>query len=71
MINDHFEIENHGSIVRMLPISEWAKEWWEANVDPSCPMMGKYYCVESRFAFDILDGFKNEVFGSQPLEEQI
>ena len=58
MINDHVKIENHGSIVRMLPISELAKNWWEENVDPECPMMGKYYCVEHRFAYDIINGFE-------------
>ena len=57
MINDHVIIENHGSIVRMLPISEWAKDWFEDNVDNSL-MMGKYYCAEPRFASDIILGFE-------------
>jgi hypothetical protein len=59
MFSEHFEIENHGSIVRMLPISDFAKDWWENQVDPNCPMMGKYYCVDSRYAQDIINGFES------------
>jgi|TARA_R100001079_G_C4326839_1_gene101430 hypothetical protein len=51
----HFEIKNTGSIVLFEPLTEWASEWWEENVEDS-QMIGGAYAVEHRYAEDIAAG---------------
>ena len=51
----HFEIKKAGSIVLFEPLTEWASEWWEENVEDS-QMIGGAYAVEHRYAEDIATG---------------
>ena len=51
----HFEIKKAGSIVLFEPLTEWASEWWEENVEDS-QMIGGAYAVEHRYAEDIANG---------------
>lgn len=53
----HFEIENHGTLVLVKPITEFAKEWWYKNVDPHADMYGKFFVVETRYLEPIMQGF--------------
>ena len=49
------EIKKAGSIVLFEPLTEWASEWWEDNVEDS-QMIGGAYAVEHRYAEDIATG---------------
>ena len=51
----HFDIKKAGSIVLFEPLTEWASEWWEENVEDS-QMIGGAYAVEHRYAEDIATG---------------
>ena len=57
---DDFDVYNGGSIILFHPLTKAAENWWTANVDPECLMMGASYAVEARFAGDIMDGLNNE-----------
>jgi hypothetical protein len=61
MFAEHFEIIPSGSIVLVEPCTEFAKEWWNDNVDSNCPKMGNWFAVECRYFSDIRDGFNFEM----------
>ena len=58
LIND-FTIINQGSIVQFLPLTDIAKNWCEKHI-PTAMRMGFTYCVEHRYAIDIVEGIKQE-----------
>ncbi len=55
-IQDYFNIKQSGSIVLFKPETEFAKEWWEENVEES-QTIGGAYAVEHRYADEIIEGF--------------
>lgn len=56
-----FLIMNGGSIVQFWPQSDAAKEWWSDNVQEA-PTLGQSFCVEHRYAHDIIDGLAEAGF---------
>ena len=49
-------IENHGSIILFIPLTELAVGWCAANLPADCPSIGPAYAVECRYAGDIVHG---------------
>ena len=60
-IKTHFDINNQGTLVLFVPKTHWAKDFWEEKVDPNCQTFGDGYCVEHRYAQDIMDGIQDEL----------
>ena len=56
-MEEHFEIINQGSLALVMPLTEFAQEWWKDNVDDDAQMMGQYFVVEPRYLLNILEGF--------------
>lgn len=54
-------IINGGTIFQFWPQSDAAKEWWDENVQDG-PTLGQSYCVEHRYASDIIDGLAEAGF---------
>ena len=54
-----FEINNQGTLILFTPLTDNAKQWWIDNVDPNCQTFGNAYCVEHRYANDIIEGIQN------------
>jgi hypothetical protein len=50
-----FDMHFDGSIVMFAPISDEAKQWFYVHLGEDPLMFGNWYCVEHRYANDILD----------------
>ena len=59
---EEFEINNQGTLILFTPLTDNAKQWWTDNVDPDCQTFGNAYCVEHRYAQDIIEGIKNGLY---------
>lgn len=51
-----FEVQNHGSIFLLVPISLAALEWVEANIPDDAQRLGRSIAVEHRYIWDIVAG---------------
>lgn len=49
-------VTNHGSIIALVGNTDAGAEWLAEHLPEDCPTLGASYCVETRFADDILDG---------------
>lgn len=54
-----FEVENHGSIFLLRPISEGAHDWAFENLPADVPTFGTAIAVEHRFIADIVEGIQS------------
>ena len=59
----HIEINNHGTIVVLRPISDEGRQWFEANVGD--PEPGGIYTCEPRMAQDILQAAARDLLSMQ------
>lgn len=51
-----FELQNHGSIWTLRPVTLAALEWCQEHLPNDAPMIGNTYCIEARYISDIVDG---------------
>jgi hypothetical protein len=51
----HFEVENHGSILQFRALTPEAEAWVEEHIPEDAWFGGGFVC-EPRFAVDIIDG---------------
>jgi hypothetical protein len=56
-----FIVQNHGTIWTFRARSPGAQAWWVENVGDG-PCLGRNWCVEHRFAREILDGLRRDGF---------
>ena len=59
----HIEINNHGIIVVLRPISDEGRQWFEDNVGE--PEPGGIYTCEPRMAQDILQAAARDLLSMQ------
>lgn len=57
-----FDIENHGSICLIRPLTPDVDEWLHANVDPEAQWFGKALVVEPRYVEELYEGLVAEGF---------
>lgn len=57
-----FDIENHGSICLIRPMTPDVDEWLRANVDPEAQWFGNALVVEPRYVGDLVEGLVAEGF---------
>ena len=60
-----FNVEDHGSIVLIRPLSSDVQAWIEENVDPEAQWFGGALVCEPRFAEDIVHALAEEGFALQ------
>lgn len=65
-----FDVNNHGTIWTIAPLTEAAREHAVAHFPEDCPTLGIAYAVEHRYAPDIVtallhEGFAVEVDGHE------
>jgi len=53
-----FQVENHGSIVLLRPMSDAGREWAEQYLPDDAPMFGLAYAIEHRYIGDIVEGIR-------------
>jgi hypothetical protein len=53
---DEIQIENQGSLILFIPITENAKTWLQENVQEDAQWFGKALVVEPRYAGDLARG---------------
>ena len=57
-VDMHFD----GSIVMLAPRHEEAKDWFTYHLGEDPLMFGNWYCIERRYASDIIDELLNSGF---------
>jgi hypothetical protein len=50
------QVENHGSIFLLRPMSSPGQDWLEANIQPDAQMFGNAVACEPRYVSDIVRG---------------
>jgi hypothetical protein len=55
-------VQDHGSIITFYPMNPEAKEHGEQHFPNDCPMIGDNYCVEHRYATDIISDLMGHGF---------
>jgi hypothetical protein len=60
MTTTDFEIDNHGSICILRPLTEAAKEWCDEHLPEGAMWWGGGCAVEPRYIDDIVDGILND-----------
>ena len=58
----HLEVTNHGTIIAVQPLTQFASNWFKQNLDADVMMMGKAYMIEHRYWPDIKHGFDEELY---------
>lgn len=53
-----FEIDYHGSILVVRPVTEAAKEWTDISIDPTAQWWGQGFAVEPRFVCNLIAGIE-------------
>jgi len=51
-----FEVQNHGSIYLLRPLTEAARDWCNDNLPDDAPTFGHAYAIEHRYIRDIVEG---------------
>lgn len=51
---------NHGTITQLFAGTEAGADWLTENLPGDTPMLGGTFCVEPRYAGDILEGASND-----------
>ena len=57
-----FDVHFDGSIVMVAPLSDEAKDWATYSLGEDPLMFGSWYCVEYRYASDIIDALLDSGF---------
>lgn len=62
MTKEHdFEVNDEGTIVQIIPVSQTAKDWIDENVESEgWQWLGRALCIDHRYAEDIIDGMLSE-----------
>jgi hypothetical protein len=55
-----FEVQNHGSIFLLCPLTESAIEWVDEHLPEDAFTFGRGICVEHRFISDIVRGIQGD-----------
>jgi hypothetical protein len=50
------EVENHGSVVLVRPLSDAARAWLAEHVSPDAQRFGGAVAVEPRYVANLVDG---------------
>jgi len=59
---EHLQVVNLGTLVSVKPLTKFAKDWLQENLDPDVMMMGPAYMIEHRYWPDIRDGFNEDAY---------
>lgn len=57
-----FDIENHGTIVLIRPLTPDVREWLQAHTDEEAQWFGGSLVVEPRYLGDLVEGLVAEGF---------
>jgi hypothetical protein len=52
--------ENHGTIVRMTPVSDAGREWIDEHIPEDAMKLGDSVCIEHRYADAIILGAQGD-----------
>ena len=64
----NFEVRDEGTVVLIIPMTEFAKKWIDENVQvDSWQWLGQGFAVDHRCAEDLLQGLQAELGGIQYL----
>jgi hypothetical protein len=55
-----FEVQNHGSIFLLCPLTDSAREWVDQHLPEDVLTFGGGICVEPRYIADIVRGFLDD-----------
>lgn len=53
-----FEIDYHGSILVVRPVTEAAKEWTDISIDPTAQWWGQGFVVEPSYVCNLIVGIE-------------
>lgn len=57
-----FEVQNHGSIFLLCPLTDSARAWVEEHLPEDVLTFGRGICVEHRFISNIVHGIQDAGF---------
>ena len=60
---EDFEVENHGSLFLLRPMTSAAWNWAEQHLPEDAQMFGQAYAVEHRYIADIVEGIQADGLG--------
>lgn len=63
-----FELEDHGTVGLIRPLTDAAREWCEEHLPEDAQMFGTAYAVEPRYAMDIVQGFTGDGLTCEGME---
>jgi hypothetical protein len=55
-----FQVQNHGTVYMLVPVSLAALEWVEEHTPADAMRLGRSVAVEHRFIEDIVDGIEGD-----------
>lgn len=55
-----FELQDHGTIWTLRPVTVAAIEWVQEHLPADCAMLGDNYCIEARYISDIVEGIVDD-----------
>ena len=61
-LNRHLQITNHGTLISVEPLTNYAENWFKEKVSQDGMKMGKAYMIESRYWQDIKHGFTEDAY---------
>ena len=56
---DHFQIENHGTILLVRPLTDDAAEWLEYSAPEDAQFIGAAMAVEPRYLMGVIQAWAN------------
>jgi hypothetical protein len=60
-----FQVENHGTIVLIRPLTDEVERWLSENVDSSVMRFGRAFVVEPRYVEPIVTALIEEGYAAQ------
>ncbi len=60
MADRDIQLEDHGSLWLLQPLTEAGRGWLDDHLDPAAPMIGEAVVVEPRYVEDITEGMIND-----------
>ena len=61
-LNRHLQITNHGTLISVEPLTNYAENWFKEKVSQDGMKMGKAYIIEPRYWSDIKHGFAEDAY---------
>lgn len=61
-LNKHLDVTNHGTLISVKPLTQFASDWFKQNLDADVMMMGPAYMIEHRYWPDIEHGFNEDAY---------